>query len=427
MASKKNTSTESNKSTTKKTTSTKANSAKKTTTKKVATPKTATKTTSKATTTKKATTKTTAKPVVKAEKKEVTKVETTKPIVKEETKIKNVKETKKVTFVEWINNNIKLIGGLIIIILLIINIVLVTNGHKVKLSDGKEIIASVDGKDFVAEDLFNELKDLYGSNSLLNLVDKYIISKEITDNTTSKETAQENVDSIRSQYESAGYDWETVLTQYGYENEEELLNELMVSIQKEEVAKNYLKENLSDDEINEYYENEVYGTYTVKHILIIPDTTDDMSDEEVTAAEEAAKAKAQEVINRLNNGENFATLVTEYSEDEGSVEAEGLVENFTKGDVVDEFFNATAELKDGEYSQEPVKSDYGYHVILRVSATDKKALKDIKDDVVEEIVENKLNEDSNLYTTTWVEIRKKYNFTINDTELKAAYETAINS
>lgn len=430
MANKKSTSTESKSTTKKTTTSTKAtNSAKKTTTKKVATPKTATKATSKTTATKKATTKTTTKPVTKTETKKevktVAKTETTKPVVKEEAKA--TKTTKKITFIEWINNNIKLIGAIIIIVLLIINIILVANGHKVKLSDGKEIIASVDGKDFVAEELFDDLKDIYGSNSLLNLVDKYIISKEIKDNTSAKETAQENVDSIRSQYESAGYDWETVLTQYGYENEEELLNEIMVSVQKEEVAKNYLKENLSDDEINEYYENEVYGTYTVKHILITPDTTDEMSDEEVTAAEEAAKARAQEVINRLNNGEDFATLVKEYSEDEGSVDSEGLVENFTKGDVVDEFFNATTELKDGEYSSEPVKSDYGYHVILRVSATDKKALKDIKDEVVEEIIENKLNEDSNLYTTTWVEIRKKYNFTINDTELKAAYEQAINS
>lgn len=425
MANKKSTSTESNKSTTKKTTSTKINSAKKTTTKEVATPKATTKATSKTTTTKKATTKSTAKPVVNVEKKEVKKVETIKPVIKEE--VKTINKTKKITFVEWINNNMKLIGGIIIALLLIINIVLVTNGHKVKLSDGEEIIASVNGKDFVAEDLFNELKNLYGSNSLLNLVDKYIISKEITDNTTAKETAEKNIESIRSQYESAGYNWENVLKQYGYENEDELLNELMVSTQKEEVAKNYLKENLSDDEINEYYENEIYGTYTVKHILIKPDTTDNMSDEEVSAAEEAAKNKAQEVINRLNNGEDFTALVSEYSEDEGSVENEGLVENFTKGDVVDEFFNATTKLKNGEYSNEPVKSDYGYHVILRVNSTDKKALKEIKNDVVDKIVENKLNEDSNLYTTTWVEVRKKYSFTINDTELKAAYEKAINN
>ncbi len=415
MANKKSTTSES------KTTTKKGSSAKKTTTKK--------NTTSRTTTTKTAAKKNTAKVTKPVVEKEVKKVEVkeTKPVVKEEVKkVETKKIEKKKTIGEWFQENLNLIGGIVIVILLIINIVLIANGHKVKLSDGNEIIASVDGKDFVAEDLFDDLKDLYGSNSLLNLVDKFIVSKEIKDDSEARSKAKENLESIRSQYESAGYDWDTVLTQYGYENEDTLLEELMTSVKKEEVAKNYLKENLSDEEINKYYEDEVYGTYSAKHILIKPVTTDNMTDEEKTAAEEAAKNKAQEVINRLNNGEDFASLVKEYSEDEGSVDKEGLVENFTKGDVVDEFFNATAKLKDGEYTTEPVKSSYGYHVILRVSATEKKALKDIKDEVVEKIIEKKLDEDSSLYTKTWVEIRKKYNFTINDTKLKDTYEKSIN-
>lgn len=415
MANKKSTTSES------KTTTKKSSSAKKTTTKK----NTTSKTTTTKTTAKKNTAKVT-KPVVEKEVKKV-EVKETKPVVKEEVKkVETKKIGKKKTIGEWFQENLNLIGGIVIVILLIINIVLIANGHKVKLSNGNEIIASVDGKDFVAEDLFDDLKDLYGSNSLLNLVDKFIISKEIKDDSKARSKAKENLESIRSQYESAGYDWDTVLTQYGYENEDSLLEELMTSVKKEEVAKNYLKENLSDEEINKYYEDEVYGTYSAKHILIKPVTTDNMTDEEKTAAEEAAKNKAQEVINRLNNGEDFASLVKEYSEDEGSVDKEGLVENFTKGDVVDEFFNATAKLKDGEYTTEPVKSSYGYHVILRVSATEKKALKDIKDEVVEKIIEKKLDKDSSLYTKTWVEIRKKYNFTINDTKLKDTYEKSIN-
>lgn len=415
MANKKSTTSES------KTTTKKGSSAKKTTTKK----NTTSRTTTTKTTAKKNTAKVT-KPIVEKEVKKV-EVKETKPVVKEEVKkVETKKIEKKKTIGEWFQENLNLIGGIVIVILLIINIVLIANGHKVKLSNGNEIIASVDGKDFVAEDLFDDLKDLYGSNSLLNLVDKFIVSKEIKDDSEARSKAKENLESIRSQYESAGYDWDTVLTQYGYENEDTLLEELMTSVKKEEVAKNYLKENLSDEEINKYYEDEVYGTYSAKHILIKPVTTDNMTDEEKNAAEEAAKNKAQEVINRLNNGEDFASLVKEYSEDEGSVDKEGLVENFTKGDVVDEFFNATAKLKDGEYTTEPVKSSYGYHVILRVSATEKKALKDIKDEVVEKIIEKKLAEDSSLYTKTWVEIRKKYNFTINDTKLKDTYEKSIN-
>lgn len=418
MANKKSTSSDSTK-TTKKTTS----STKKTTVKKTGTTKTTKPVTKNVKAEEK--TKTTVKKVEQP-KAEMKKVEATvkKETKKIETPKKEVKNTQK-TF--NVKDNLNVIGGAIIILLLAINIILIINGHKVKLSDGKEIIASVDGKDFVADDLFDELKEQYGSNNLLNMVDKYIISKEVKDDSDAKTKAKENLESIRSQYESAGYEWETVLTQYGYSNEDELLNELTTSIQKENVAKQYLKDNLTDAEINEYYENQVYGTYTVKHILIKPATTDSMTDEEKSAAEDAAKAKAQEVIDKLNNGEDFTSLVKEYSEDTGSVDNEGLVENFTKGDVDNAFFTETNNLKNGEYSKEPVKSSYGYHVILRVSSTDKKALKDIKDEVMEKIVENKLSDDSTLYTKTWVDIRKKYNFTINDTTLKNAYEKTINS
>ncbi len=418
MANKKSTSSDSTK-TTKKTTS----STKKTTVKKTGTTKTTKPVTKNVKAEEK--TKTTVKKVEQP-KAEMKKVEATvkKETKKIETPKKEVKNTQK-TF--NVKDNLNVIGGAIIILLLAINIILIINGHKVKLSDGKEIIASVDGKDFVADDLFDELKEQYGSNNLLNMVDKYIISKEVKDDSDAKTKAKENLESIRSQYESAGHEWETVLTQYGYSNEDELLNELTTSIQKENVAKQYLRDNLTDAEINEYYENQVYGTYTVKHILIKPATTDSMTDEEKSAAEDAAKAKAQEVIDKLNNGEDFTSLVKEYSEDTGSVDNEGLVENFTKGDVDDAFFTETNNLKNGEYSKEPVKSSYGYHVILRVSSTDKKALKDIKDEVMEKIVENKLSDDSTLYTKTWVDIRKKYNFTINDTTLKNAYEKTINS
>jgi hypothetical protein len=46
----------------------------------------------------------------------------------------------------------------------------------------------------------------------------------------------------------------------------------------------------------------------------------------------------------------------------------------------------------------------------------------MKDELIETIISNKLDEDSDLYTDTWVKIRKKYNFTINDTVIKKAYE-----
>lgn len=331
---------------------------------------------------------------------------------------------KKQTFSSFVKENSRIIILSLVCILLVINIILVLLGHKVKLSDGKEIIASIDGKEITAEELFDKMKQQNGSDVLLSIVDNSIIKKELNndDLTKAKKEAQTQVDTIKNQYESAGYKWDEVLANYGYENEDKLLNEFLDSIKKEIVAKKYLEEKLTDEEIKKYYDESVYGKYTVKHILIKPDTNTEMNDEEVASKEEEALNKANEVIEKLNNGEDWATLVSEYSEDEGSKDNEGLIENFTKGDVVDEFFNASVALENGKYSSEPVKSEFGYHVILKVSSEDKKALDELKDEIKNTLVEKKLTDDANLYTNTWKDIRKKYKLSIEDSAIKNAYE-----
>ena len=301
-------------------------------------------------------------------------------------------------------------------------------GHKVELQDGKEVVASVDGKKITAEELFDDLKRQYGTNILINMIDDFIADTEIKDNDKSLEYAKSQVSSMKYQYEAAGYKFKDVLAQYGYDTEDELIKVYQKAYKKEQVVKNYLKKNkVSDEEVQKYYDEEIYGDYNAKHILIKSTATDSMTDEEKTTAEEAAKAKAEEVIQKLKDGAEWSTLVKEYSEDTGSVDSDGFIENFTNGDVVDEFFQAVVGLKDNEYTTSPIKSTYGYHVILRVSATDKPALKDKKEEILDALVDNYLKNDKNLYNTTWVEIRKNYNLSIHDSSLEKNYQTIIES
>lgn len=379
------------------------------------------------TTVKKTSSKTTPKKeTTKVSKKEVEKVIPVKEN-KEEVKVVSSKNEKKPTFTEIIKENLTLIFLCVICLLLIINIVLIALGHKVKLSDGKEVVASIDHKEITADELYDSIKEKYGTNELVNMIDDTIVEREISDTKDAEEKAKEQVSSLASQYEQMGYKWNDVLTNYGYASEDDLVTEIKASILKEEVVKKYLTKNITDKEIQKYYDENVDDTYTAKHILITPNTSDDMSDEEKAAAEETAKNTANEVINKLNNGEDWSSLVSSYSTDSGSKDNDGLIENFTKGDVVDEFFNAVKELNDGSYTSEPVKSKYGYHVILRVSKTDKEALENMKTDLINEIIESKLSSDSNLYTTTWDSIRKEYNLKINDTTIENAYNKTINA
>lgn len=372
----------------------------------------------KKTTTKKTTTK-------KAEpKKAATKKVEVKPVVVEEVKTKDIKkEAKVVTFVK---ENISSILLVIVSILLLGNIILVAVGHNVELKDGEEVVASIKGKKITAEDLFKNLKKQYGTSTVINMIDEFITDKEVKDDDEALEYAESQVETMKYQYETYGYDFDEVLAQYGYSSESELVDVYKTTYKKEIVVKEYLKENkVTDDEIQKYYDEEIYGDYNAKHILIKSTATDDMSEDEKTKAEDAAKAKAEEVIKKLKDGTEWSTLVKEYSEDTGSVDSDGLIENFTKGDVVDEFFNSVKDLKDGEYTTTPVKSTYGYHVILRVSASDKPKLKDKKDDIVDALVENYLSNDQDLYDDTWAEIRKSYKLNINDSAIEKNYNNII--
>ena len=301
-------------------------------------------------------------------------------------------------------------------------------GQVAKLKNGEEVVASIDGKKFSTEDLYEELKSQGGTNVLVNMIDEYIANKEIKTDDTTKEYANSQLEQMKQQYESAGQDFSAALTNAGYKNEAEFKEVLILDYKKQQVVKNFLKEDLTDDEINKYYKENVFGAMTAKHILIKPDVSDDASDEEKEKAEAAAKKKAEELIKKLNDGEDFEKLAKKNSDDEATKDNGGLFSNFEKDDVVTEFWNACTKLKDGEYTKEPVKSDYGYHIILRVSQKSKPKLNDVKDDVKETLVTNKLSNDQNLSSKTWDRIRKeKYKLKIEDSELSSGYKKTIDS
>ncbi len=308
------------------------------------------------------------------------------------------------------------------------SILLVTGcGQKAKLKNGKEVVAEMEGKTITAEDLYDELRTQGGTTVLVNMIDEFIANKEIETDRNAKEYADNQLENLKAQYKQAGQDFEAALTNAGYSSESKFKEVLILDYKKNKVVENYLSDNLTEKEIETYYNDEVFGEMTVKHILVKPETKDDMTDDEKTEAEKKAKEKAEKIIKELNDGAKFDDLVSKYSDDEGSKDNKGLIENFTKDSVVSDFWDASIKLKDKEYSKEPVKSDYGYHVIYRISQKDKPKLKDVKEDIKEKLVENMLSADTNLPTKTWVKIRKKYKLDIKDDDIKKAYKKSNNA
>lgn len=304
---------------------------------------------------------------------------------------------------------------------------LVGCGKEAQLKNGQEVIASIDGYKISANDLYDELKTKGGASLLTDMIDDHIADKKVKTTDKIKENANAKLEQIKAQYEQYKMDFNDVLKQAGYESEKALLDDLILDEKKTQMVDDYLAKNIKDDEIKKYYDENITGEITARHILIKPEVTDEMSDEEITKAEQKAKKEASELIKKLDNGEDFEKLAKKYSDDEGTASEGGLFSNFTKEDVVAEFWNASAELKDGQYTSKPVKSEYGYHVILRVSQKDKPKLKDVKDTVIDGIVEEKKANDTNIQQATWAEIREEYNLKINDSYLKKGYKEIINT
>ncbi|MEJ1160374.1 peptidylprolyl isomerase [Prosthecomicrobium sp. N25] len=76
-----------------------------------------------------------------------------------------------------------------------------------------------------------------------------------------------------------------------------------------------------------------------------------------------SRDEAAGIIADLGKGGDFAKIATEKSQDPGSAKEGGDLGYFSPGDMVAPFEEAAAKLKAGEYTQEPVETQFGFHVI----------------------------------------------------------------
>lgn len=116
------------------------------------------------------------------------------------------------------------------------------------------------------------------------------------------------------------------------------------------MLRKYLKDNpISDEEVQKFFEEETEkankNEYRARHILV-------RSEEE-----------AREIIAQLQKGASFSSLAQKKSIDVRSGKQGGDLGWFSQEVIVPEFFNAVTAMKRGEISKEPVKSDFGWHII----------------------------------------------------------------
>ena len=143
---------------------------------------------------------------------------------------------------------------------------------------------------------------------------------------------------------------------------------------------------VSDAQVQAYYDAHKadYETVTARHILIrVKGAPMPAAPGKKELSDAEALAKADAIRKRLASGEAFAKLAKEESDDTGSGANGGDLGTFKKGMMVPPFEAAAFALKPGDIS-EPVKSQFGYHII-QVQTHAVKTLGEVKPDILAQL------------------------------------------
>ena len=304
------------------------------------------------------------------------------------------------------------IGGVLATILVVI---LIWPDRIAKLENGLEPVASIDGLTITAEDLYEDMKEIYSVSSLLDKIDNKVLEEKYPENDEMNDELQEEAENYYNMYNQYyGISKEEFLAKNGFGSERAFIEYLRLQYRRSKYTDDYVKGLITDKEINNYYEDKVYGDINTKHILVKVDSN--ATDEDKKNAENLAK----EIISKLNEGKTFDEVKEEYKD---QITYEELGYKAYNASLESAYMEAMQKLENNSYSKEPVKTSYGYHVIYRIDQKEKPVLEDVKEEIITSLVEEKKSEDTYIQYKALEKMREDVNLKFSDTVLEKKYET----
>lgn len=190
--------------------------------------------------------------------------------------------------------------------------------------------------------------------------------------------AAANSQSLSVSSDEVQKEWDQILTVQYSGNRERMLRDLTGSHYTEKDFRNELTERLktkkmrqqisekqavSEADLKAYYEqhkSEYQDPEKIEaqHILLHIDDKDPQS-------EQKTKTQAINLIQELQAGADFAKLAKEHSNDTTNNTNAGRLPDFAKGEMVEPFEKAAWQLQPGQITAEPVRTEFGWHLIKR--------------------------------------------------------------
>ena len=162
--------------------------------------------------------------------------------------------------------------------------------------------------------------------------------------------------------------------------------------------------------------NPSLGEMKVAHIMKKFNSIDNVTPEE----DQKDKAFIDSVYNLLQNGDDFARLAQELSDDKISAKNGGEMNYIDQGFGVETFANAAFELKNnGDYSK-PVRTPYGWHIIKRLDLRPPRTFAEMKDELTKRVKSDPLR---SMYSKNkFIDARKaEYGYSQNDDNINKLY------
>ncbi len=178
-----------------------------------------------------------------------------------------------------------------------------------------------------------------------------------------KETLKKDVEEkYKKQY---GDKFEEVLKINGFSGEESFMKAQEFNALLNKIVEDFNADPEKYISADELVAKEKTEKVRVKHILIAFDKENPQNQEISEEQKAAAKKRAEEVLEKVNKGEDFDALIEEYNDDPGMMQNPDGYTFADDGSMAPEFSKASFELEVGKNSG-LVETSYGYHIIKRM-------------------------------------------------------------
>lgn len=314
------------------------------------------------------------------------------------------------------------------IFLVLLSIFLLSGCKDVKLKDGENAVVTFKEGGISSNELYDVLKESYGAQSLMNLIDKKLLDSKYEVTPEERAYISEQVKEAKAAAKEMNADFDLYLSYYyGVNSQKEYENQLSLTYKRNLWVEDYAVESVTEKQIEEYYDSKIVGDMEASHILITVDVEEDSTEKEKSDAEKKASDKAKDIIAKLKKGQKFEDLAKKYSEDEKTADKGGSLGKVNKDDVNEYVYDALVDLKVGKYTTTPVKSTYGYHIVMKKAQDEKPELTDELKEEIKNTIASEMALEPSFTFTALKALREQNEMTFVDTGLEKAFNELLES